>query len=179
LKIDLHWSLEIIFPNLFARQYHIAGGEDMGKWADEFRDKFKKDNDNARVDKDRASQKYKLINEKQGQMWKSLRETAQKAIAEINSDESILHFDDGDLHKDNEFGIVYSRGGGEQTRRASAHFRPSSQAMKVEFSNPTKSHILAQEYTIRANDNGDVEFVVASQPKSVDAIVAEMLKNLL
>jgi hypothetical protein len=87
----------------------------------DFGERFRKDRESVRLDKQLEAHKQQVIEGSQGELWNSLRTTARDKVKEINGSDSLLQFSDSDV---NEFTITYDRDG--EQRKAKAAFRPSN-----------------------------------------------------
>ena len=137
---------------------------------DDFGDRFRKDREGVRLDKQSEVNKQRLIEGGQGELWNRLRTTASDKVKEINGPDSVLQFSDNDVH---EFAIVYDRDG--EQRKAKAAFRHSNHMVLITIE--SDKNIAPKSYKIIARNN-DVTFSLNSLPQSPEGIIDEMLSNL-
>jgi hypothetical protein len=145
------------------------------KLTDDFGEKFRKDRDRARLDKQIEANRQELIGGSEGDLWENLRTTAHAEVDKINRSDSLLIFADSDIGQDIGFSIIYNREGEE--RRASAHFRRPSHTVEVKTVRPAKQGD-SSTYRIGAQNN-EARFELHNIPKTSQEIVKEMLSDLL
>lgn len=171
------WCLGLIFgriPESRPSVYHLQGGDGhMGKWDDEFGQKFDDDSNRAAINKEREVQRQRAIDDKQHFLWGKLKQAARDAVEEINLPRAsdILHFQPEERISGDEFVISYTRAG--EAREVKGNFHRNQH--KVVISEPSGNKV---DYTISANDKNELVFegngVVAPED-----IVRKMLRSLL
>jgi hypothetical protein len=141
------------------------------KLTDDFGERFRKDRESVRLDKQLEAHKQQVIEGGQGEIWNSLRTTARDKVKEINGSDSLLQFSDNDV---NEFTITYDRNG--EQRKAKAAFRTSNHTVVVTIE--SGKGIAPRSYRIIARNN-DATFSLNNLPQSSKGIIDEMLSDLL
>src|SRR4029077_3944501 len=120
MGLGLDWRLRI-----WSGRSNDAPGW-RNKLTDDFGDRFRKDRERVRLDKQSEVNQQRLVESGQGELWNRLRTTASDKVKEINGPDSVLQFSDNDV---NEFTITYDRNG--EQRKAKAAFRPSNHTVVV------------------------------------------------
>jgi hypothetical protein len=118
----------------------------VSEW-DEYREKFKKDNQEARRTKDRATQKKELVQSKSAELWESLKKAAITAAREINTSEQLLMFSPPQMAEPPNFELIYNPEGKRKAVRA--NYNPTSHLVKMSSSGISQN--VNREYKITAN----------------------------
>jgi hypothetical protein len=140
---------------------------------EDFKDRFRKDRELARADKQLELGRQQLVAGGQHDLWKKLRDHAHAEVSAINSNDQVLMFSDNDLGEEMGFIIIYNREG--EQRKASATFRSATHAVEVKISHAAAA---PKFYKIVAK-NSDLKFELKNVPKSPEDIVADIFSNLL
>jgi hypothetical protein len=146
-----------------------------GKLTAEFGERFRKDRELARLDKQLEVNRQELIGGSEADLWENLRTTARTEVEKINRSDSLLIFADSDIGQDIGFSIIYNREGEE--RRASAKLRHPSHTVEVKTMRPGKQ-AESSTYRIGAKNN-QAGFELHNISKTAQEIVEEMLNHLL
>jgi hypothetical protein len=141
------------------------------KLTDDFGERFRKDREGVRLDKQSEVHKQQVIEAGRGELWNTLRTTARDKVKEVNGSDSLLHFSDNDV---TEFTITYDRD--VEQRKAKAAFRQSNHTVVVTIE--SVKGIAPRSYKIIARNN-DATFSLNNLPQSPKGIVDEMLSDLL
>lgn len=149
----------------------------MANW-DELGEKFNRDRESARLDKLRATQEHKLVENKGPALWKSLQDEVSSAVTAINkSYGNILTLVVGPdpISGRTGFEIIYNREG--EQRKASANFSSllNTLTVKVEQGRQIPYH---ETLKIIATNDNEVAFS-SNGPCTPETIVRDMLSRLL
>ncbi|HEY3770056.1 MAG TPA: hypothetical protein VGN44_15385, partial [Candidatus Angelobacter sp.] len=124
----------------------------MANWKEEFGDRFWSEFNSTTATKERAIQEYNLVEEKHGELWRSLKKEAQDAVSLIGSDGGkLLNFSAAALDG---FTITFDCAG--HTRRVTAQGN-QNHGVHIVVLTPDKENS-TQTLKIRANSKNDVEF---------------------
>jgi hypothetical protein len=142
------------------------------KLTDDLKDRFKKQLDNARLDKRLEADRKELVDARQADLWNNLRDVARNRVKEINDPDPMLVYTDVDTV---EFSVVYDCDG--EKRKAIAKFRQHTHVVEVTIER-ANNNIAPKRYVICAKNN-KINFELNELLQIPQEIMEEMLSNVL
>jgi len=141
----------------------------MGEW-DDLRDKFDKDRNDAKLNKERATQKQRLVEGKGPELWKEL---FNQALAAAN--ETKLMFDDSNAQIGGQpaFSVIYNREG--ERRVVTAQFNRSAGVVVI-TGTIAKKAIPVENLMIAPDDDNNMRFL---GERGEDYTAQELVKRIL
>ena len=148
----------------------------MSEW-DELADKFKRDREDAILDKERWTQEHRLVEEKGPALWTQLVEETSAAVNAINAAEgSVLSLVGPDpLSGKDGIEVLYYRPSGQ--RMAGAIYAPSFHTLTISIEKDRRVSRLT--FRVVATNDTDVEFSGDGGYYKPSEIVSKMLAALL
>jgi hypothetical protein len=149
----------------------------MAGWEDEFRDKFKQDLENVRLNKEWLLKKQGMVEGSQKRLWDALVQDTEAAVAKINGSDNFLLFVPNDItNKQIGFRVVFNRDTTQRT--AFFEFNPAQHAVKISVKNPDRNSF-SKSLSVGVGDDGKVQFVESTTPNSNEQIIQEVMSKLL